>query len=247
MSYNRHYGDLVNNPLSLPVSWSAALCEPLISTTRRSQLDAQMRQRAAETPLWAATFLGGMISDAIRTLPSEDPWRHMPARMRVGQVSLTRGDIPHPPEATGALLRNEAFGSPDSGKDLVDLTPGDPSSAVASAALVEGLNHVSGAVLAFGADGWKHSTEALVAVPRGGRDLFDTGADALRWALWRRRTYVGLDDPMTMLSAMQWAWRAQQVLESGEVELSDSEMELIAQAISDYGIEDGSYERYRLS
>lgn len=236
----------MSNPLTLPVSWTAALCEPLIGTARRAQLDAEMRQRTAQTPLWGATFFGGMISDAIRTLPEEDPWRHLSARLRVGQIALTRGEIPRPPEVTGAVLRDKAFGAPDAGSDLVDLTPGDPSSAVASAALAEGLNPVSAAVLAFGADGWRHSAEALASVPTGGRDMFDTGADALRWALWRRRTYVGLDDPMTMLSAMQWAWRAQQVAESGVMDLADSEKALVAQAISDYAVPAGSYERFRL-
>ncbi len=205
-----------------------------------------MRDRVNASHLWAATFFGGMIADAVRTLPGEDPWRHMSAKIRVGQIELTRGEIPRPPEVTGALLRGQAFGAPDAGKDLVDLTPGDPSSAVASAALAEGLNPVSAVVVAFATDGWRHAGEVLRSVPTGGRDLFDTGAEALRWALWRRRVYVGLDDPMTMLSGMQWAWRAQQVAESGEMELADSEKELVAQSIADYSIPAGSYERYRL-
>ena len=205
-----------------------------------------MRKRAMTTPLWAAAFLGGMIADAMRTLPEEDPWRHLSARFQVGQASLTRGEVPRPPETTGAVIGGKPFGTPDSGDDLVLLAPGDPSTEVSSAALAEGLNPASAAVLAFGADGWKHSAEALRASPADDRDLFDTGADALRWALWRRRAYVGMEDPMTMLSAMQWAWRAEQVNESGELELADSEKALIAQAIADHAIAPGTYSKYRL-
>ncbi|GEL47775.1 hypothetical protein CHO01_28910 [Cellulomonas hominis] len=232
----------MNNPLALPAAWAAALCEPLISTRRRADLDAAMRQRATESPRWAVIFFAGMVSDQIQTLPAEDPWRHLSARAG----DLTRCDVPRPPDSTGAVSGGDVFGQPSQGEDLVDLSPGDPGAEVTSAALADGLEPPAAAVLAFAADGWRAAAGALEEVLAQGHEVFEIGADALRWAVWRRRAYVGADDDLTMLSAMQWAWRAQALSEGGALDLAESETTMIATTLADYAVAAGEYERYRL-
>lgn len=205
-----------------------------------------MDMRAKAQPLWGAVLLGGMAADHVQTLPADDPWRHASARVGEGEDAMVRFEVPRPPEATGAELEGAHFGGEDSGKDLVDLGPGDPGAEVATAALAGGLEPAAAAVLAFAADGWLRAALALLAAAEQGSPIFETGAAALRWAMWRRRAYVGADDPLTMLSAMQWAWRARTVEESGELVLAGTERQLIAAALAEYAIPAGAYEQYRL-
>jgi len=221
----------VHNPTILATSWAATLCEPLVSTERRVQIDLLLGDVADEAPRWMATFLGGMVADHIATLPDSDPWRHLVAQAD-GTVLTTQG-LP--------------FGDERCGGDLVMSAPGDPAASLQTAALAGGLEQPSALLLATAGQGWEPAVGRLLEHGTG-RSMLDVGGAALRWAMWRRRAYVGVDDPLAMLSAVSWVFRAGvvEVGDCGGVALPQGEQRLIESTIREYAIDPTSYERYRI-
>lgn len=203
--------------------WAVAQCEPLIPTRRRIELDEQMITLILEHPTWACAWFSGVIADHLRTLPAEDPWRHLTVNLgpdfdverpdssivNQGEWKTTRGPYSGPVQ----LPNGEAFGEGSSWTDLNLNDGSDPSLDTATAAVDEEISEEARVMLAFAANGWRKpfdysralftqrsTTDRLAAAI----SLFEAGSDALRWSLHRRRTYTGIDDTMSILSMFTW-------------------------------------------
>ena len=193
------------------VRWAACLTEPLLSTRARVAADDEMRARAAGDPGWAAAVFAGVLADVLTTLPPDDPWRHLSAR--IGGLSI--GTPPRAEPGAGAWRRDRAGGRHRFGtwRDAADLTepvltaPADVRSDPGVAALADPLSPAAAAVLAFAARGRAESRSAVDALD--GRSVFEAGADALRWAVHRRRAYRGPGDLWPVEAMTLWAARAE--------------------------------------
>jgi len=198
----------VPDGFEVAVRWAVALTEPLLSTRARVAADDAMRDRCRRHPEWAATLFGGVLADVLTTLPPDDPWRHLSAR--VGGIGI--GTPPAAEPGTGAWLRNpegrwQPFGT---WRDAADLTGAVPAAAdlradPAVAALAEPLEPAAAALLAFAARGRTESSDAVAALGPHGAVVFTAGADALRWAVHRRRSYRGPGDLWPVEALTEWA------------------------------------------
>jgi hypothetical protein len=64
------------------------------------------------------------------------------------------------------------------------------------------------------AQSWSTARETLTESIRGGltaEELHSDGCAAIRWALHRRRTYTGADDPYSSVVTSAWVRRARSV------------------------------------
>lgn len=206
---------------SVPASWLVTLCEPLVDVATRAALEDAMAERCSHHPVWATWWFAGMISDQVATLPLDDPWRMLSARVSTPGPDLTRGISPRPPRHTGAVGRYGEFGTVRDGADLLPELPPNVSTDVGLAALGPGLSPLSAAVLAFCADDWQAGGRAAQALVEDGGELarspervFSVLAAALRWSIWRRRAYLSGEDSFTLASGFAWLWRAE-VLDGG--------------------------------
>ena len=212
----------------IAVRWAAGLTEPLLSIAARVAADEAMRGRAATDPGWAAALFGGTLADVLTTLPREDPWRHLSAR--IGDLSI--GTPPRTDPGAGAWRRGSAggwqrFGSWQDAADLTGPVPGagDVRADPGLAALAEPLRPRAAAVLAFAARGRGEAQTALTALGGDGAAVFEAGAEALRWAVHRRRSYRGSGDLWPVEALTEWAAAAEQ---PGRVVRPVPDRELIA-------------------
>ena len=229
-------------------TWLVAQCEPLVPALDRAVVEQAFVLEVTESPGRAAWWFGGLIADHMLTLPAEDPWRSLSAR---AGHALTRGpQLPKPPETTGAVGAHGAFGVLEDCTDLAHPSFTDTGTDVGLAAVASGITPAGGALVAFGADGWQACAEAALSIHEemleSTRDaqvaaarFFGACSDAARWALWRRRAYVGLGDDWTLVSGFAWLWRAQELATAGG--LSDSERAAAAEAVQQERIDDGTY------
>ena len=194
------------------VRWAVALTEPLLSTRARVAADDAMRDRAAADPEWAATLFGGVLADVLTTLPPDDPWRHLSARM--GDISI--GTPPAAEPGTGAWLRNpegrwQRFGTWRDAADLTgrSRTPPTCGRTRRSQRWPNPSNRPPPRC-------WR-SPPAAAPSPatrwprwaRTGRWCSTAGADALRWAVHRRRAYRGPGDLWPVEALTEWAAAAE--------------------------------------
>ena len=193
------------------VRWAAGLAEPLLPTLARVAADDAMRRHAAADPQWAVTLFGGALADVLTTLPAEDPWRHLSARIG----DLTIGTPPRTDPGPGAWRRDRggarrAFGTWRDAADLTGPVPGgdvrfDPG----IAALADPLAPQAAAVLAFAARGRAEARAAVAAAGPAGVTVFEAAAEALRWAVHRRRGYRGHGDLWPVEAVTVWAAHAE--------------------------------------
>lgn len=227
-------------------AWLVAQCEPLVPTLSRAVVDEAFHEETRQNPTRTAWWFAGVVTDLVSTLPPNDPWRNLSARVGV----LTRGVVPKPPTDTGASGPNGPFGTVVDGHDLVHPSFADPSTDIGLAALSSGISATGAAILAFGADGWRSAGVATLAaldemmqapgVDDPAAAFAEAGADALRWAAWRRRAYVGPGDEMTLASGFAWLWRAEELAAHGDLPAEEWAQ---AQALVDgESIDPGTYE-----
>lgn len=177
--------------------WVVALCEPLLSLSARRSADEGAESAAERCPEWFRIWAAGTLSDIMLTLDPEDPW-----------LSLSID------EAGAVRLRNgNEFGSWRDSTDILHVAA--PGRFIAEedlglAALAEGLPRASALLLVAAADGFDRLREQLSLTPAS--DLFEVVADALRWAIHRRRIFTGLDDAYSPVTAGNWIARADKIL-----------------------------------
>lgn len=230
-----------HTPNVIAARWAVTLCEPLISTRKRIQLDEEMMHLASSDPQWLSIWFSGVIADHIATLPAEDPWRNL----------TIPGTEPSSNDGTVLLPSGAPFGGPSSWNDLLNQNVADASTDVAVAAIADGLAPESSMLVAQASNGWESARDyidSMFAAPEEGhpiwmpKHVFATAADALRWVMHRRRTYTGPDDVFSVLSLFGWLHNADRI----------SKMQLWEQAnstelLDDQKIADGSWERFRIN
>lgn len=184
-----------------------SLCEPLLDTGARREIEENLVALIGARPHWCAAWLSGFLSDIVRSLDPEDPWRNLTVT-REGQVIL--------PDGT-------PFGSWVDATDIVKASTSDLRSDLGLAALERPLNENAAQLFAKASEGWDptlHWLEShLVTAPaidaEHAKAFFRIAVTALRWALHRRRLFVGMEDPFIPVSGVAWIGRADRMV-SGE-------------------------------
>jgi hypothetical protein len=180
-----------------------ALCEPLLDTEARQEIDEQITSLIAARPQWCAAWLSGFLSDIVRSLDPDDPWRNL---------TVTKGK---------ALLPDGTpFGSWVDATDLIHASVMDQRADLGLAALVNPLSDESAALLATAAQGWHatlHWLESNLVLSAEldrdqARDYFKIAVTALRWAIHRRRLFQGMEDQFVPVTGDAWINRAELIV-----------------------------------
>lgn len=186
--------------------WVVALCEPLVDTDSRIEIDARMVDLASRRPHWYAAWLSGFLSAIVQSLDPEDPWRNL---------QVVNNQTVHPNESP--------FGTWVDATDLVYASVEDIRADLGLAALEKPLSADSAELLTVAAQGWdatltwceRRLVTATRLGPSDGEALFKTTSAAVRWAVHRRRLFSGMEDPFIHTSGVAWTARADK-LTSGE-------------------------------
>ena len=177
--------------------WLAGLFDGLVSPDSRVANECQLLLQVRARPLLFAAFVSGVVSDLLRSLPAEDPWRH--TTLVQGTVLSVRGDL---------------FGTRVDATDLIVPSHPDFSSDSRLAALDSPLSKSAALVIHLCAQSWSTARETLTESIRGGltaEELYSDGCAAIRWAMHRRRTYTGAEDPYSSVVSSAWVRRARSV------------------------------------
>ncbi|MGK3708770.1 hypothetical protein [Arthrobacter sp. IK3] len=186
--------------------WVVSLCEPLVTTAARREIDEHVADIAARQPLWISAWASGLVSDLVRSLDPEDPWRNL-------EVA-----------SSGAVMPDGSpFGTWVDATDIVPPSVPDRRADVGLAAVDTGLSGRASEFVAVAAGGWRPAfewiRENLVTAPAldgpQAAELLDTVDGAIRWAMFRRRLFAGQDDPFIPVDAAAWTTRAGKMI-SGE-------------------------------
>ena len=183
--------------------------EPLVSARSRLTIGLEFDEQARLHPQWASVWFAGLISDAIQTLPDQDPWRHLTGTVKVnGDDLIARGKFPVPTE-TGAIGHRGDFGTWHDTTDVRMAEMDDPALDIGLAVVADPIPKESAALLAFAGQGWASLNTAIGLLATGvNESIFDLCEPAVRWAYFRRNIYVGNDDPYIVFSAFAWLYRA---------------------------------------
>lgn len=179
--------------------WVVAQCEPLIATAVRQEIDEHFAGIAASDPLWLSAWASGLVSDLVRSLDPEDPWRNL-------EVDGDRALLPD----------GSPFGTWVDATDIVPPSVPDRRSDLGLAAVDMPLSARSAELVAVAAGGWRRTLDwfrdnlATAPVLEGDRaaELLTTVEEAIRWAMFRRRLFAGMEDPFIPVSAVAWISRA---------------------------------------
>lgn len=183
--------------------YAVAVTVPHIPLSMAVQAQRDMVTLLAEDRTrWLLVWAASVLHDLIATLPPRDPWRCLAGRTAAGLTITAPGiEIPEGEEC-GAWTRDGSFGHVGDSLDLTRITDHDLSRDPGLAPVADGLRPDAAVLLA--AAGHSASVVLDVAVEMhdvladiDGRAAMVVGAidSALRWALHRRASYCGLDDP----------------------------------------------------
>lgn len=231
-------------------NWASTLTEPLLHPKLRNRLEGNLARAHREHPDRVHLFLAGVTSDAILSLPSADRWRHLSGR--VGAITVGED----PPEDDGATGSNGSpFGTWRDAVDVAGfsddaVTPWDDQNLIA---LTEPPHPHSMAILAAGAVGYRAAARLIRQVQAVGdapppplegveempflnnpdylalhalTHARTCAVEAVRWAIHRRRSYTGPNDPWLVDGIATWAWRASRgASHEPEREWSDADVE----------------------
>lgn len=219
------------------IPFSLLLCEPLVPLDARIAYEKAMRELCERSPIWCATWFGGVLANVVRSLPDADPWRHLSARLS------ERHCIGTPPaEGEGAWLPD---GTPlrswEAALDAVFKTFGNPEHDLGLFALTKALHPRAAALIAFAELGWEDSIQAcrdLTSMKvHGDADFYSLASSALRWASHRRRSLLGVyaaEDSWPVDSAFRWIWRTQKIVGRLEWPFEEVESEIIQARVTEY-------------
>jgi hypothetical protein len=231
------------------------LCEPLISTQDRVELDSQMSEIGHASAEWLNTWFAGMLASTVRSLPAEDPWRRISAAFypKQGQPHVYTYDSVDPPQVTGSRSKGKAFGTRRDHTDMIIPEFNDWLADLQLAAVTKEIDDWSAALIGFAGGGFSGTLKALeamcseivderkVKLDPATRDLFEISSEALKYVIHRRREYVGLDDEFVWSKGFQWITRTDQILSGREFSESDLDDD-----IEESKVADGDYSRFRL-
>lgn len=181
MDEERPVGDMSFERLA--ARYAMELCEPLVSTRRRAETERGL----TGSPPGLVTLWGtGLVAGVMSSLPPDDPWRLLgcdPSPQVVEHSGRAR-TLPVVRRRDGAR-----FGSTDDHLDLV-IPTGDEADDIEMAGGHTALGPAATAVLFWASQSWEVAARAVPAWL--GLAALD---EAVRAALFRRRSYRGPDDP----------------------------------------------------
>lgn len=191
------------NHWGIALGLATSYLEPLIPVHHYVELHNEWDAAWDVEPDWARTTIAGIISSLIATLAPEDPWTRASGRfgiMRIGDRHLQRDGAVLP---SGEPLNDWHAVADLLGRPLHDLTT-DPAY-IPSA---WGIRMPESAfLLAWARNGWLE-TKAALCIMEADRARV-ASKEALRWAIYRRRTYgVPADDGWVRVQFSKWALRA---------------------------------------
>ena len=221
--------------MSQPDKWwvsrfVVALCEPLLETGARKEIDDNVISLIAARPQWCAVRFSGFLSHVVRSLDPGDPWRNLTVK---GGKALLPDAIP--------------FGSWVNATDIVKASVEDLRSDLGLASMATPLSDSSAILTAAAAKGWHetlHWLESnLVLSAELDRDqsknYFKIAASALRWAIHRRRLFKGMEDPFVPISGASWVGRADRMIASQPWDESRAARHLRSESV-----EHGNYRQF---
>lgn len=239
--------------------WTVALCEPLLTTACRQQIDEEVDAACYEEPEYVALWGIAMLCTVLYTLPDNDPYRNLSAAFypRDGSAPLL---APRPgndaPAMTGAKSGNRAFGNRRDTSDLIIPEFDDWTMDLGLAAVAPDLDPRSAALVGFASHGWEMAYAAAVAMGReliaetklathSKETLREILSGALVRAIHRRRAYVGQNDGLIAAQGFAWIVRARQWLDVDPRQLSETKIPVIRAELDPYKIPNEDYENFR--
>lgn len=222
--------------LAVPARWAVGLGEPLLTAQRHLELEMSAADWSRSEPRLASAWFAGWLWQIAQTLPLDDPWRRMTVRWPLaGGGEIVKGD---PPDgAYGCWLKGQPVKDSRAGGDIVYPSNQDLQLDAGLVALEEGIGPSAACLLGLSClDTWQQGRELLENLSRtngvpGSSPVFDTGAQALRWMVWRRRVYVGRTDPYPLLTAFAWLPRAERLDEDLQVDIEACRYEIETERI----------------
>lgn len=186
------------------LKWSITLTEPLLHPSERNRRVDAMELLTQEHPDWARIVFAGAISNIAATLPSDDPWRDVSARL--GDVAVGTRHL----ESNGSTWPSgNRFGTADDFYDISPVTFGSVGEDPQLAAVELPISDISAALAVISFSGWRTAAKSIRTAQISQDALYGECYDALRWVIMRRRGY-GLppDDDWIWQSCFAWAIRA---------------------------------------
>lgn len=182
--------------------WVVAMYDPLIDTASRQEIEENLKEIIASNPHWFSAWLAGHLSDVVRSLDPDDPWR---------KLRLVGGRALHPD--------GSPFGSWVDSTDLAQPAVPDMRSDLSLAALAVPLEDDAAALIAVASGGWdptlawcEANLVTAATLDKAAADrFFKAATSALRWAVHRRRLYMGPEDSFVPINGIAWIGRAHKV------------------------------------
>lgn len=210
--------------------WVVALCEPLVTTAERREIEDQVVSVVAREPRWFSAWAAGFISDLVRSLDPEDPWRNL-------EVDGHRALLPD----------GSPFGTWVDATDIVPPSLPDRRSDLGLAALEIPLSERAAELVAVAAGGWRPTMTWLEDTFSGATRLdekqasefFETAYAAIRWAMFRRRLFAGKEDPFIPVAAAAWLSRAEKMANAESWDEARA-----ARVLDSNKIQPGTYEQF---
>ena len=201
--------------VSFSSRWATAFCQPFVSDDTRLRAKREFEALCVADPGWCRWWLSGAVSNVACSLPVDDPWTGLGARVLGDGVDIVRPGLAHTvPDGTGAVLPDgDVFGGPSSVTDLVVPETDDFRQDLFLAPYAEKLSGEAAALVGFSMGGAASVHQAVLALEAvTGGPVFDALIQALRLVSTRRARYEGADDVFTMLSLLWWQDRAGRLL-----------------------------------
>ena len=178
--------------------WVVSTQDALIDNDSRQEIEDRLKTLIAAHPQWFAFWFSGYLSDIVRSLNPEDPWH---------KLSIVEGTAFHPD--------GNRFGSSHDSADLARPAAKDLRGDIGLAALAPGLADEPALLIAAAAKGrdpvltWceRNMVMAPILTDEDAHALFAVITSALRWAMHRRRLYMGPDDPFAHVNGVAWIER----------------------------------------
>ena len=236
--------------------WVVSLCEPLISTSERAQLDEQMSALSLDNAEWLNTWFAGTLCSTVLSLPREDPWRKLSAAFYPANETKTHifefDSVPIP-QVTGARSKGKSFGTRRDHTDMIVPEFNDWLTDLQLAAVTKELDPWSSTLVGFAGGGFDTTRSVMnemhaeivdqrkAQLNPATKDMFYVLSEALKYVIHRRRAYVGSDDEFVWSKGFQWIARTDQII-SGRA----FSTEQLLEDIVDLKVPDGDYAKFRL-
>lgn len=207
--------------------WIVSMRDALIDTNAREEIDDRVKALIAVHPYWFSVWFSGHLADVVCSLDPEDPWRGLKI---VDQVAV--------------YANGKHFGSSDDSTDLAGTVVTDLRSDIGLAALAPGLGDNAALLIAIAANGrdpvltWceRNIVNAPVLSEEDADVFFGITTSALRWAMHRRRLYLGPEDPFTHGNGISWIGRASRVVSGSPWDESRA-----ARQLAESSVPEGTY------